>query len=103
VLDVFMDTDWATMPPDEWGTVDPHAGEGRTIAVRSGASVWRSTLGPERVVLDRDDGPADATVSGDPEDVLLWLWGRRPDTTVSLDGDTSTLRAFRDRLVVATQ
>jgi uncharacterized protein (TIGR03083 family) len=103
VLDVFMGTDWTAMSPDEWGTVDPHAGEGSTIAVRSGGSVWRSTLGPERVVMDRDGGPADASVSGAPEDVLLWLWGRHPDTAVSLDGDPSALRSFRDRLVVATQ
>jgi uncharacterized protein (TIGR03083 family) len=103
VLDVFMDHDWATVSPDEWGAVDPHAGEGTTIAVHSGARVWRSTLGPERIVLARNDGPADATVSGDPEDVLLWLWGRRPDTAVSLNGGSSALSAFRDRLVVATQ
>ncbi|HKY67770.1 MAG TPA: hypothetical protein VJM49_15415, partial [Acidimicrobiales bacterium] len=62
-----------------------------------------STLGPDTIPLVRDDGPADATVAGDPEPVLLWLWGRRPDAAVSLDGDPAVLRAYRDRLVLATQ
>jgi hypothetical protein len=35
--------------------------------------------------------------------VLLWLWGRRPDAAVALDGDTAALRALRDRLVLSTQ
>jgi hypothetical protein len=90
------------MPADEWGDVDPRAGEGTTIAVRSG-DVWRSTLGPDTVAFHRGDGAADASVSGDPESVLLWLWGRRPDGAVALDGDPSALRAFRDRLRIATQ
>jgi uncharacterized protein (TIGR03083 family) len=103
VLERFVSgEDWGNMPADEWGDVDPRAGEGTTIAVRSG-DVWRSTLGPDTVAFHRGDGAADASVSGDPESVLLWLWGRRPDGAVALDGDPSALRAFRDRLRIATQ
>ncbi len=103
VLDLFLGDDWASVTPNEWDGVDPHAGEGRTIAVRSGGQVWRSTLGAERIPLAHGDGPGDATVTGDPEAVLLWLWGRRPDADVSLDGDLAALGAFRDRLRMATQ
>jgi uncharacterized protein (TIGR03083 family) len=103
VLDAFLTTGWAELAPDDWGDVDPHAGEGATIAVRSGGHTWRSSLAPDAVPLARGDGPAQATVAGEPEPVLLWLWGRRPDTAVSLAGDGATLAAFRDRLRLATQ
>jgi uncharacterized protein (TIGR03083 family) len=103
VLDAFMGDDWDTVTPEEWGAVDPKAGEGSTIAVRSGGRVWRSTLAPDRIALARGGGPADASVSGDPEAVLLWLWGRRPDSVVDLGGEPSALAAFRDRLWIATQ
>lgn len=103
VLDLFLGDDWASVTPKEWDGVDPRAGEGRTVAVRSGGQVWRSTLGAERITLAREDGPADAGVAGDPEAVLLWLWGRRADADVTLDGDPAALTAFRDRLRIATQ
>jgi uncharacterized protein (TIGR03083 family) len=114
VLDLFISEGWDTdMTPDEWGDVDPHAGEGRSIAVCAGGWGWRSTLGPATIPLERFGSgggrgggaavEADATVAGDPEAVLLWLWGRRGDDAVSLDGDRAVLRAFRDRLVLATQ
>jgi uncharacterized protein (TIGR03083 family) len=104
VLDVFISDGWDDdVTPEEWGDVDPHAGEGKTIAMRAGGHTWRSTLGPATIALDRNDGPADARVAGDPESVLLWLWGRRGDDVVVLDGDPDVLRTFRDRLVIATQ
>ena len=103
VLDLMLQDDWASVTADEWGDVDPGAGAGSTVAVRSGGQVWRSTLGPDRIPLTRGDGPADATVAGDPDPVLLWLWGRRPDAVVTLDGDAAALDAFRERLRVATQ
>jgi uncharacterized protein (TIGR03083 family) len=103
VLDAFLAEDWDSVTPDEWGDVDPHAGKGATVAVRSGGRVWRTTLAPDSMPLVREDGPADATVSGRPEAVLLWLWGRRPDDAVVLGGDRATLDAFRDRLRIATQ
>ena len=103
VLDLFLREDWASLDEKEWEGVDPQAGAGATVAVRSGGKAWRSTLGPDAIPLDRSDGPADAAVAGEPEDVLLWLWGRRPDAPVTLDGDADVLAAFRDRLRIATQ
>lgn len=103
VLDRFMSDGWDDVTPEEWGQVDPHAGEGQTVAVYSGGRIWRSTLGPELIPLERSDGSANAAVSGQPEEVLLWLWGRRPDDSVQLMGDRSAIRAFQDRLHIATQ
>ena len=71
--------------------------------MRAGGRVWRSTLGPDEIPLDRGDGPADATVAGEPEAVLLWLWGRRSDDAVDLDGNGALLTTYRDRLRIATQ
>jgi uncharacterized protein (TIGR03083 family) len=106
VLELFMGGDWdEDVSPEEWGDVDPHAGEGQTIVVRSGGRAWRSTLGPSCIALARDGDSADAeaSVAGEPEAVLLWLWGRRPDASVTLAGDPSALVAFRNRLRIATQ
>jgi uncharacterized protein (TIGR03083 family) len=103
VLDAFMSDGWDTVTPEEWGTVDPHAAEGKTIAVRAGGRAWRSTLGADRIALAEHGGPSDASVSGEPEAALLWLWGRRPDSVVELVGDPAALTAFRDRLRIATQ
>jgi uncharacterized protein (TIGR03083 family) len=103
VLEAFMSDGWDTVTPEEWGAVDRRAGEGKTIAVRAGGLTWRSTLGPDRIALARHDGPSQASVSGEPEAVLLWLWGRRPDPVVELGGEPSALTAFRDRLRIATQ
>jgi uncharacterized protein (TIGR03083 family) len=102
VLDLFLGDDWTSAGPEDWGDVDPRAGAGGTVAVRSGGRVWRSTLGPDAVPLVRDDGPADATVAGEAQAVLLWLWGRR-DEGVEVDGDPDLLVAYRDRLRIATQ
>ncbi len=103
VLDRFLAEEWDDLPADEWGDVDPRAGAGSTVAVRSGGQVWRTTIEPDRMPLARDDGPAEATVEGEPEAVLVWLWGRRPDDAVTLAGDAAVLSAFRDRLRIATQ
>jgi hypothetical protein len=103
VLDAFMSDGWDTVTPEEWGTVDPHAAEGKTIAVRAGGRAWRSTLGADRIALAAHSGPSDASVSGEPEAALLWLWGRRPDSVVELVGDPAALTAFRERLRIATQ
>lgn len=100
VLERFLGDTWSA--DDDWAGVDPRAGEGGTVAVRSADRVWRATLFPDRIPIELGDGPAEAAVAGEPESVLLWLWGRRPDA-VALDGAMPLLRAFRARLRLATQ
>jgi uncharacterized protein (TIGR03083 family) len=82
------------------GTDGPGRG---TVAVRTGDRIWRATLNPDDVVLSREPGAVDAVVSGEPSELLLWLWGRRPDGAVILEGDTSLLKGFRERLRIVTQ
>ncbi len=79
-------------------------GPGRgTVAVRTGDHIWRTTLTADEAQLAREPGPADAVVAGEPSELLLWLWGRRPDSAVTREGDEELLRAFRERLRVVTQ
>jgi uncharacterized protein (TIGR03083 family) len=95
VLDLFLRFQNEDVGPD---------GPGRgTVAVRTGDHIWRSTLTADEAQLSREPGPVDAVVSGEPSELLLWLWGRRPDSAVSREGDDELLRAFRERLRVVTQ
>lgn len=83
ILAVFLGGPWY----EEW----PQEGaSGQIFAVRTGSRIWRVTLEERAVPVTTDDGDAVATVSGEPQDVLLWLWGRPAEVTV--DGDVSELR-----------
>lgn len=95
VLDCFLSYQNEDVGPD---------GPGRgTVAVRTGDHIWRTTLTADEAVLSREPGPADAVVSGEPSELLLWLWGRRPDSAVVREGDEALLVGFRERLRVVTQ
>ena len=74
-----------------------------TVAVRTGDHIWRLTLTPDAVDVAREPGPADALVTGEPSELYLWLWGRRPDTAVVVEGDPDLLAGLRARLHVVTQ
>lgn len=92
VLDLMLAGNWSTDP-------QPHlTGE---YAVRSGDAAWHVVMAEDEVTVTAGAAP-DGTpaVSGEPSDVLLWLWGRAPDGAVTLAGD---VRAFRERLALATQ
>ena len=69
----------ATSRPTSGAASSPEAGAGRTIEVIAGDHSWRVTLHPDRVDVVDGPGEAVATVGGDPSDVMLWLWRRRPD------------------------
>ena len=72
VLDWFL-----AYQADDVGPDGPGRG---TVAVRTGDHIWRVHLLPDDVELSREPGACDAVVSGEPSELLLWLWGRRPDT-----------------------
>jgi uncharacterized protein (TIGR03083 family) len=95
VLDWFL-----VYQADDIGPDGPGRG---TVAVRTGDHIWRVTLNPDDVELSREPGPADAVVAGEPSELLLWLWGRRPDGAVTREGDPDLLAGFRERLRVVTQ
>lgn len=95
VLDLFL-----SYQNDDVGEEAPGRG---TVAIRTGDHIWRETLTADAAQLSREPGPADAVVSGEPSELLLWLWGRRPDAAVQREGDADLVAAFRERLRVVTQ
>ena len=78
------------------------------IQLRSDTMAWRVVMEPKAVVanvyLDRwPELAVDATITGDPLAMYLWLWGRGPRDPLTIDGDAAAADRLRDRMVVATQ
>jgi uncharacterized protein (TIGR03083 family) len=95
VLTRFLAGDWAEEPVED--------ASGSTVAIRTGEHLWRVTLDQEEVALTEGPGPSHATVSGEPSELLLWLWGRRPLSAVTVEGDGAVIAELRERLSLATQ
>ncbi|MCP2331847.1 MULTISPECIES: maleylpyruvate isomerase N-terminal domain-containing protein [Actinoalloteichus] len=77
------------------------------VAVRAGGRTWHASAGARgsrvRRVGPGPGGAVDATVSGDPSSVLLWLWGRLPDRAVTVDGDFDAIAQLWALLRVCTR
>jgi uncharacterized protein (TIGR03083 family) len=101
VLDVFLRYGIGDDPQEDLTAYD-----GRAVLVRTGPWAWHISVSAAspggRVGLRREPGPAQATISGEPSELLLWLWGRRPASAVTVEGDTAAATALRDILVRAT-
>ncbi len=112
LLTAFISGDWS-------GDDDDPSLHGQRVQVRAGQASWTVTLdrGSLRAVLDAgaaptpgavsssdgDSGGPDAWIRGeDPQDVLLHLWGRRPDAAVDRGGDGAALEGLRRRLHLVT-
>ena len=95
ILVIMLAGDWSDAPDD--------AATGQRVAISTGGRTWLVTLERESVTVAEDGGDPEATLGGDPSDVLLWLWGRSPDERVTRSGDEDSLRLLRSRLVLATQ
>jgi uncharacterized protein (TIGR03083 family) len=94
ILVIMLAGDWSDAQSDT---------AARRVAISTGGRQWIATLEPEAVTIAEENGDGDATVEGDPSDVLLWLWGRAGDEHVRRSGDDAALRLLRSRLVLATQ
>jgi uncharacterized protein (TIGR03083 family) len=74
------------------------------VAVESGGIRWRGRITSGEVAFAPGSRePAAFTISGEPEAVFLWLWGRVGDDRVRLDGDGALVSELRARLVEAAQ
>jgi uncharacterized protein (TIGR03083 family) len=95
ILHIMLAGDWSDDADD--------AMTGQRIDVSTGGRTWRVVLDREGVSVTDGDGEADAMLTGDPSDVLLWLWGRVPDDRIEQAGHPEVHRLMRTRLVMATQ
>ncbi|HET8659834.1 MAG TPA: maleylpyruvate isomerase family mycothiol-dependent enzyme [Micromonosporaceae bacterium] len=90
--------EWAEDFGDQLASCD-----GRVVRVTSGGSTWLARLTPQGVDVTAGDGEADATVRGEPEAVLLWLWRRVGDERVGIDGDQQLVARLHELLGPATE
>jgi hypothetical protein len=95
VLEIFLGGDWSEDPDDRC--------HGQRIVVSTGERRWSVELLRDAINVTPPHGSEDALVQGDPEPVLLWLWGRGSDSGLSQQGDPSVPGLLRDRLQLATQ
>jgi uncharacterized protein (TIGR03083 family) len=95
ILKIMLEGDWSEDADD--------AMTGQRIAISTGVRTWQVVLDREAVSVSEGGDDADAGVTGDPSNVLLWLWGRAADDQVERSGDTETHRLMRTRLTLATQ
>jgi hypothetical protein len=79
--------------------------DGRSVLVTAGGERWLVRLTPAGAEVTSRAGAqqADATVSGEPDNMLLWLWRRAGDDAVGLDGDPTLIVKLRQLLGDATQ
>jgi uncharacterized protein (TIGR03083 family) len=76
--------------------------DGRAVRVGAADRSWVVSLDKDGVsILER--GESAASVSGGPEAVLLWLWRRAGDATVTVDGNAGLVAELRELLRAATQ
>jgi uncharacterized protein (TIGR03083 family) len=87
----------------DWSEDADEAATGQRVAIETGRRVWDVVLDRGAMTVSDGDGPSDARLSGEPSDVLLWLWGRAGDDRVTFEGDAETHRVLRERLTMATQ
>jgi uncharacterized protein (TIGR03083 family) len=78
------------------------AEEPAPVLVRAGEHAWRVRITPDGVLVGPPLPEAGATISGSPEQVLLWLW-RRVDGGVDRDGDQELIDTVHTLLYAATQ
>lgn len=95
VLDIFLAGDWSD---------EPQPGSTASVQVVTAGRTWELTLLPDTVVCSPPTGrDVQVTIEGQPSELLLWLWGRAPESAVATAGDPEALRMFRDRLRLVTQ
>jgi len=95
ILRIMLEGDWSDDADD--------AATGQRVAIETGGRMWEVRLDRGAMTVVDGDGSADAGLSGEPSDVLLWLWGRAGDDRVVVEGDGQARRVLRERLTMATQ
>lgn len=82
-----------------WSRFDTEEPLDARIRVTSGGRSWTVTADLRSVtVAEGDTDEVDVEIAGTPEDVFLWLWGRRDDESLAITGDAGRAAALRRRL-----
>jgi uncharacterized protein (TIGR03083 family) len=89
--------------PDEYSTVLAES-DGRAVRLSTPDDAWlvRPTVAGVEVVHGEADNAA-ATVSGDPSELLLWVWRRVGDAAVAIAGDSAVVTHLRQVFATAAQ
>ncbi|MGH3435316.1 MAG: maleylpyruvate isomerase family mycothiol-dependent enzyme [Sciscionella sp.] len=78
-----------------------------TVLVRAGDRQWSVRSGPDGARTTRfdhvQDAAADAVVTGAPENIYLWLWGRLPDRVTRCEGNEDAVAQLWALLRLATR
>jgi uncharacterized protein (TIGR03083 family) len=82
----------------------------QVVSIRTGGLEWLARAGGDHTSTRRPGDPPDdgidtvhATVSGDPMQVYLWLWGRRPDRAVDMADNLDAIAQLWALLRLATR
>jgi len=88
--------DWATFTPDD-GVIRVDAGD-QSWTVRFGRMVGRKRDRDydRQIVVFEESAEPGAVVSGAPDRVLLWMWGRAPQSEVVISGDPALAIRLRE-------
>ncbi|MEV0645102.1 maleylpyruvate isomerase family mycothiol-dependent enzyme [Phytomonospora sp. NPDC050363] len=103
ILNIFFA--WAyTRWPEECAPVIAD-GTGEPVVIATGDREFTVRVSPESITVTEgeEDVEAAARVSGDPTDVLLWLWRRVPDEKVTIEGDAEEAGRLHRMLASFTQ
>ncbi len=82
---------------------DSQPGSSGTAVVAADDQAWQVVMSPDQIAVGDVTGDAEVRVTGEPSNLLLWLWGRAPESAVRVAGDPAVARRLRDRLSLATQ
>jgi uncharacterized protein (TIGR03083 family) len=83
-----------------WSEFDTEEPLDARVRVTSGGRSWTVTADLRSVtVVEGDIDPVAVEIAGRPEDVFLWLWGRRDDEALAITGDQKLAPRLRRRLV----
>ncbi|MFI6598574.1 maleylpyruvate isomerase family mycothiol-dependent enzyme [Nonomuraea sp. NPDC050536] len=88
--------------PEDFGDALP-ALSGRTIALAAGDRHWQVRPAATGAAVTADAGPADVTITGAPQDLLLWLWRRGPSDGLRIEGDAALAEGLHGLMRDATQ
>jgi uncharacterized protein (TIGR03083 family) len=90
----------------DWSDEPVTGHPGTVVRVETANAAWRIVMEPSAAVASVDrwpDMPVDATVTGEPAYLYLWLWCRGPSDRLAIAGDKAAVDHLDARMRLATQ